>query len=413
MLFFSMVLFLLLSAFFSGSEIAFVSANKLGIELLKNKGSRRGRILSRFFDDPKAFISTMLVGNNIALVVFTMLMSGWVLQPLSYAMGDGLWIHFMVTILITIVVLIFGEFLPKTLFRLYANETLFFLTYPLAFMHFLLAVPGWIITKLSNVILGVFVNQPEAQMENVLTRVDLEHFIQDSAIQSSDEIETDMFKNALHLKQVKVKHVMVPRTEIVYIDVDSSIDELIEVFQDTKHSRILVCDGDMDNVMGYVHHQQLLQPHKSLRKLIMEIPFVPEVMGVFDLLHLFNKERNGIACVVDEFGGTSGLITLEDILEEIFGEIEDEHDQEDWIDEQISDREYLFSGRLEIDFLNDKYDHLNFPEGDYSTISGYLVMTFGTIPEQGAEIELNGYRFTIELVSDTKIETVRVVKLDE
>ena len=405
--------FLLLSAFFSGAEIAFVSANKLGIELMKNKGSRRGQILARFFERPKNFIGTMLVGNNIALVVFTMLMSGLILGPLKFVFGEGLVAHFFSTIIITIVVLIFGEFLPKTLFRLYANETLFSMAYPLAFINFILAIPARIMTWMSNLILRIFVSKPEEQMETVLTRVDLEHFIQDTAIQASEDIETDMFKNALHLQQVKVKQVMVPRTEIVYIDVDSTIDELITAFQETKHSRILVCEGDIDHVLGYVHHQQLLQKSRSLRRLIMDIPIVPEVMGVFDLMFFLTRERNSIACVVDEFGGTAGLITLEDILEEIFGEIEDEHDEEEWIDQQISDREYLFSGRLEIDYLNEKYQQIDFPEGEYSTLSGYLVMTAGTIPEQGAEIEFNGYRFVLELVSDTKIETVRVIKLED
>lgn len=413
MLIFTILIFLMLSAFFSGAEIAFVSANKLGIELLKNKGSRRGILLAHFFDRPKQFIGAMLVGNNIALVVFTILMSGLILAPLKYALGDGFLVHLLSTIIITIVVLIFGEFLPKTLARLYANEVLFTFTYPLAVINFLLALPARLMTWLSNLILRLFISKPEDQMETVLTRVDLEHFIQDSAIQSNDDIETDIFKNALHLEQVKVKQVMVPRTEIVYIDVDSTIEELIENFKETKHSRLLVCDGDIDHVMGYVHHQQLLQKAKSLRRLIMDIPIVPEVMGVLDLMYFLTKERNSIACVVDEFGGTAGLITLEDILEEIFGEIEDEHDDEEWIDEQISEREYLFSGRLEIDYLNEKYQQINFPEGEYSTLSGYLVMTSGTIPEQGGEIELNGYRFILELVSDTKIETVRVIRLEE
>lgn len=413
MLILAIIVFLLLSAFFSGAEIAFVSANKLGIELLKNKGSRRGLILAGFFDRPKNFIGTMLVGNNIALVVFTMLMSGLILGPLKYAFGDGFLVHLLSTIIITIVVLIFGEFLPKTLFRLYANEVLLSLSYPLAFFNFILAIPARLMTSMSNLLLRIVVSKPEDQMETVLTRVDLEHFIQDTAIQSSDDIETDMFKNALHLQQVKVKQVMVPRTEIVYIDVDSSLDELIKEFQDTKHSRILVSEGDVDNVLGYVHHQQLLQRPRNLKRLVMEIPIVPEVMGVLDLMYFLTRERTNIACVVDEFGGTSGLITLEDILEEIFGEIEDEHDDEEFIDEQISEREYLFSGRLEIDYLNEKYQQIEFPEGDYSTISGYLVMTSGTIPEQGGEIELNGYRFILELVSDTKIETVRVIKLED
>lgn len=413
MLITAIIFFLLLSAFFSGSEIAFVSANKLGIELQKNKGSKRGRLIAGFFENSKNFIGTMLVGNNIVLVIFTILLSGLLSGPLTFLFGAGILVNLTSTVLITIILLIFGEFLPKTLFRLYANEMLLALAYPLAFFHYLLAIPARIMTGISNLFLRIFINKPEEQMENVLTRVDLEHFIQDTAIQSSDDIETDMFKNALHLQRVKVKQVMVPRTEIVHIDIDSSIDELIEAFQETKHSRVIICDGDIDHVLGYVHHQQLLKKSKSLKRLIMDIPIVPEVMGVMDLLYYLTKERNSIACVVDEFGGTVGLVTLEDILEEIFGEIEDEHDDEEYIEQQISEREYLFSGRLEIDYLNEKYQQIELPEGDYSTLSGYLVMTSGKIPEQGAEIELNGYRFVLELVSDTKIETVRVIRLEE
>jgi len=215
----------------------------------------------------------------------------------------------------------------------------------------------------------------------------------------------------LEFRQVKVKECVVPRTEIQAIDINASIEELLALFQSSRLSRIVVIDGDMDNILGYVHHQQMLSQPKQLKNIVLDIPFVPEVMRVQEVMNLFIKSRVSIACVVDEFGGTAGIITLEDIVEEIFGEIEDEHDQEDYIEQQISEQEFLFSGRLEIDYLNEKYEVLNFPEGEYHTLSGYLVTTTETIPQQGVEIELEGYRFILELVSDTKIETIRVVKL--
>ncbi|MEM1120123.1 MAG: hemolysin family protein, partial [Bacteroidota bacterium] len=240
----------------------------------------------------------------------------------------------------------------------------------------------------------------------------LAHFIEASFSSDTDEeIDKELFQNALEFRQVKVKECMVPRTEIQAIDVNASIEELLQLFQDSKLSRILVTDGDMDNILGYVHHQQMLNKPKKLANIILDIPFVPEVMRVQEVMNRFIKGRISIACVVDEFGGTAGIITLEDIVEEIFGEIEDEHDQEDYIEQQFSETEYLFSGRLEIDYLNEKYERLNFPEGEYHTLSGYLVTITETIPQQGIEIDLDGYRFILELVSDTKIETIRVLKL--
>ena len=206
---------------------------------------------------------------------------------------------------------------------------------------------------------------------------------------------------------------MVPRTEIENVDINATVDELKQVIIESHLSRIIVTKDDIDNVRGYVHHQQLLKKPKTIKEIVLKIPFVPEAMRVRDLMYKFIKEELSIACVVDEFGGIAGIITLEDILEEIFGEIEDEHDQEEYVETQVTENEYIFSGRLEVDYLNDKYEHLKFPEGEYSTLSGYLVMTTETIPAQGAELEMDGFRFILELVSDTKIETIRVIKLPE
>ncbi len=404
-------IYLFFSALFSGTEIAFISASKLRVELKKQKGSKKGTILAGFYDNAARFLGAMLVGNNIALVLFAMVMEG-LLEPMLEGFIPGGISLLVYTLIITIIVLIFGEFLPKTLFRLYANDILYFLAYPLKVILWILAIPAWMMTKLSNFLLRVFFKTPVEETENILTRLDLESFIKDTRLDDSEEeIDTDLFERALHLRNVKVKECMVPRTEIEDIDVNGTVEELKQVFAETNLSRIIVSKDDIDTVQGYVHHQQMLYDPKSVKSQVIDIPFVPEAMRVRDLLNKFIKERGNIACVVDEYGGTAGIITLEDILEEIFGEIEDEHDQEEYVEAQVSDWEYIFSGRLEIDYLNEKYEHLEFPEGDYTTLSGYLVMTTGTIHEPGAEIELDGYKFILELVSETKIETVRVIKL--
>ena len=412
---FTLILFfLLLSALFSGSEIAFVSANKLRIELKKNKGSRRGAILAHFYEKPADFLGTMLVGNNIALVIFTTMLSK-VLEPLFQqylGIENAGMLLLITTILITIIVLIFGEFLPKTLFRLFADDVLYFLAYPLRFLQWLLWLASWVMIRLSNLFLRVFLNSEVSQVENALTRVDLGDFIQSSITEENDDIYTDLFHNVLQLREVKVKECMIPRPEIEDVDVNDNIEDLEQLFRETKLSRLIVTEDDIDNVLGYVHHAQMLKNPKDIKRLILNIPFVPETMRAQVLMNRFIKTGTTIACVVDEYGGVAGIITLEDILEEIFGEIEDEHDQEEYIEMQVSDKEYIISGRLEIYYLNEKYEMLDFPEGEYETLSGYLVTTTEAIPEQNAEILLEGYKFILELVSDTKIETIRVIKLD-
>jgi len=402
------ILFLVLSALFSGSEIAFISANKLGIEVRRNSGGRRGRILASFYDDPKGFISSMLVGNNIALVVFTTLMTTLLSGIFISWIGDGLMLLLINTLVVTAVVLLFGEFLPKTLFRLYSGELLYYLAYPLVFFTWLLKIPTWLVSGISEIFIKKILRAEIDAEDYRISRLDLEQYVEDTVLDEDERLEKELFINALNLKQVKVRECMIPRTEIVAMDVTDTIEELKDQFLETRHSRIIIYDGDLDKIIGYVHHQQLIKKPKSIRKALLDIPIVPETMSVQDLLSAFIKDSTSIACVVDEYGGISGLVTMEDLQEEIFGEIEDEHDQEDHVDMQISDQEYLFSGRLEIDYLNEKYDHIHFPEGDYHTLSGYLVMTSGEIPEQGSVIQMTPYEFILELVSDTKIETVRV-----
>lgn len=409
MLFFLILLFLALSAFFSGSEIAFVSANKLNVEIKRNKGSRRGNILGQLFDNPSEFLGAMLVGNNVALVVFTYLMTQ-LMEPFFLTIVQNEIVLLLInTLIITLIVLVFGEYLPKTLFRLYANEVLYNLSYLLKIFKVILKLPTWLMIKLTNLMLRWFVKSPAENISMALNRLDLQNYMEDTISSFNEEIDQEIFTNALNLNQLKVRDCMVPRMEIIEADKSNSVDDILKLFKETNVSRILVTNGDIDNVIGYIHHQKLLNNPKSVKPLIMDIMLVPDAMNAQDLMFKFIKENNNIACVVDEFGGTAGVITLEDVLEEIFGDIEDEYDIEDHIERQISETEFLFSGRLEIDDLNDKFDQLSFPEGEYQTLSGFLVMSTGNIPEKEGEVwEIDNYKFVIEKLSDTKIETVRV-----
>jgi len=339
----------------------------------------------------------------------TLLAGSWVGSRLGGE--DSFSFLFASTIFITLIVLVFGEFLPKTLFRLFADDVLYFLAYPLRLIQWLLTSVSWVMIRLSNLLLKGFLKSEVAVVENALTRVDLGDFIRTSVTDAEDEVDTELIENVLQLRDVRVRDCMIPRPEVEDIDVNDNIEDLKQLFRETKLSRIIVTEDDIDNVLGYVHHSQMLKKPKEIRRLILNIPFVPEAMKVQDLMNRFISKGTTLACVVDEYGGVAGIITLEDILEEIFGEIEDEHDQEEYIETQVSETEFIFSGRLEIDHLNEKYESINIPEGEYKTLSGYIVMTTATIPEPGAEIELDGYRFILELVSETKIETIRVIKL--
>jgi putative hemolysin len=402
---------IILSAFFSGSEIAYLSANKLSIEVLKNKGSKRGQMLTNLYRDPKSFLSTMLVGNNLVLVLYTMLFSS-ILSPLIAMIipGSIFAVSFITTIILTIIILVLGEFIPKTIFRLYANELIYRLAPMLRFFSWILLIPSWILTKTSNLIIRIVFGKVQTNNEYNITKLDLEHYI-NTNVNEEKEIDKEILTNALNLNQLRVRDCMVPRNEIVFVDKNDDLNTVKEVFVSSKHSRLIVADGDVENIIGYFHHQQLFKNITSLKRNIIDIDYVPDVMNVQDLMYKFIKNGTNMACVVDEFGGTAGIITLEDILEEIFGEIADEHDEEDFTEKMISENEYIFSGRLELSYLNSKYTHLNFPEEEYVTLSGYIVMTHGSIPEVAESLELDNYRFEILSRTDTKIDEVRVVKI--
>ena len=405
----SIVLCLLLSALFSGSEIAYVSANKLRVELKKKRGTRRSRILAGWFDRPADFMSSMLVGNNIALVAFTTLISGsfeWLVGPTE----GSLWSLLGETVILTLIVLVVGEYLPKTLFRLFADDALYFFATPLRLLQGLLYVPAQVMTSVSNAVLRLFFRRPAEELDTVLTRLDLENFVNESRASADEDtvtIDTKLFGNALNLSTVRVRDCMVPRTEIESVDVSVSIDELERKFLDTRLSRILVVDGDMDNVLGYVHHQQLLGMPKAVADIVLEVTYIPEQAKVTDLLDQSIKDQLSIACVVNEFGDIAGLVTMEDLLEEIFGEIEDEFDEDEYVEVVNADGTYRFSGRLEVSYLNEKYD-LNLPEGEYHTLSGFIVTEAERVPEQDESLELRGFSFRMAAVSNTRIEVVEL-----
>jgi len=412
MLIFGIILFTILSAMFSGTEIAFVSANRVGIEIEKNKKTLRARILGSFYENPKKFISVMLIGNNIALVILTFLFSKLLNPYIELIVSNPLGVLLINTVLITIFILIFAEFLPKTVFRAYANNAMVALVYPIYFFNILLKIPTIIFTALSSFLLKHLFKTSIEDHDIQLTRIDLEHFI-DKNISEDDDIEKEMFQNVLTLNQVKARDIMVPRPEIVTIDKSESRSELIKVFDKSKHSRIIVIDDNVENVLGYIHHQQLINgKFKKVEERIMPINFIPETMNARDLMMKFIKNSENIAIIVDEYGSVAGLITLEDLIEEIFGEIEDEYDKEDTIEKDLGNNQYLFSGRLEIDYINEKYDNLDLPDDEYNTLSGLIVMTTGTIPKEGDEFTIENYLFKILKVSKKKVELVELTKLE-
>ncbi len=409
MLIFWIITFLLLSAFFAGTEIAFFTASKLGVEIRKTKGTQSSKILSYFYDQPDKFITVMLIGNSISLVTLSYLLSAFfesLLIPFNLSPGVLLVLN---TGFATLVILIIGEFMPKVLFSLYANELIFPLAYIVQFFYVILYIPSLVVSGISRFLIKLFFKEGEVKPRYRFSALDLEHYIDGPLRIPEDEINADIFKNTLNLKQVRVKACMIPRNEIVYVDQHCSMDELVKAFADSKHSRIIVTEGDIDNILGYIHHQQMFKEQKTIKAMVMDMPFVPETLNVYDLMLRMNKLRISMACVVDEFGGTSGIITLEDILEEIFGEIEDEHDKEEFIEEVVSPYEFVFSGRLELSYLKQEFD-IDLPPGEYQTLSGYIVTQSGNIPEQGDEFIWDNYKFILESVSDTRIERVRIVK---
>lgn len=402
------------SAFFSGMEIAFVSSNKLRFEMDRNEQSLTSRILSIFYRNPNNFISTMLVGNNIALVIYGILMAELIEQNLLAGYIDN---EFMLvltqTIISTLIILVTGEFVPKTLFKINPNFTLNICAIP-AFICYVILYP---ISKLASGLSGIllFLTGTKINKEasdKAFTKVDLDHFIQ-SSIQDSDNeeginTEVKIFQNALDFSSIKIRDCMVPRTEIIAIEEDSSMEELMELFVEKGISKILVYQDNIDNIIGYIHSSEMFNEPEDWKKCIRQLPFVPETMNANKLMKLFMQQKKSLAVVVDEFGGTSGIVALEDLVEQIFGEIEDEHDTTTYVAKSVGNNEYVLSGRLDIEKANELFS-LDLPESDeYQTIGGLILHQYQSFPKAHEIITLDKFQFRIIKVTATKIELIRL-----
>ncbi len=402
---------LILIGFFAGYEIAFVSANRLSIELKKKQGKQSGFILSDFVENPAKFIGTCLIGLNTVLVIYGLLfdefLKGIAWNPLNV---ENEYLKLIIdTIISAIIVLIFGEFIPKAIFRA-RNDSLLSFFAPLAkFFHTIFEPLTNLFVSLSQWILKYVFNVRVNDKTQAFTKVDLEHFFQQTKEQDEDsqELNTELFENALSLPTIKIRQCLVPRTEIEGVDKDISIEALHQRFIQTKLSKLLIFDENIDNILGYVHQTDLFKKPSSIQQILHPILAVPESMSAADLINKFTKGRKSIAWVVDEFGGTAGIVTMEDLLEEIFGEIHDEYDVEEFVEKQLAEDEFIFSGRLELDYLKEKYN-LEFPENDSETLSGYIIQKHESIPTQKETIIIDDYRFDILSVSETRIDTVKM-----
>ncbi len=403
------IISVLLSAFFSGMEIAFVSANKMHIELEKKKDTYLARILGKLTQKPSRFITTMLVGNNIALVIYGFFMGDLLTSFLDPFIESKFVLLLVQTLISTLAILITAEFLPKAIFRIYSNEMLKFFAIPAYFFFIILFFISEFITFISDFFLKVFFNTKEDQQKLVFSKAELGAYISEQLEASADEevdSEIQIFQNALEFHNVKAREAMIPRTEIVAIEVHDSLKNLKNLFVDTGLSKIMVFNQSLDDIIGYVHVFELFKKPKNIRSILLPIELVPESMMIHDILNNLIKKRKSVAVVLDEYGGTSGLITVEDIIEELFGEIEDEHDKTVLLEEKINDREYKFSARLEVDYLNETYD-LDLDENpSYETLGGLIVNHTENIPSQGEKVEIGNYQFTILKVSASKIEEI-------
>jgi CBS domain containing-hemolysin-like protein len=413
-----MLLFLAMfaSALFSGIEIAFVSANRLKIELDKNRGELTAKLLSNFLKQPAKFIGAMLLGNNVALVIYSIIMAKLLeSQIVAHIVSNELAVLLIQTILSTIVVLVFAEFLPKTLFRINPNKVLSIAAIPLVIVYYMLLPFTYFTVGVSNLILKLF-NVDTSESDLAFSKIDLEDFvanIQESQEEGEDvDSEIQIFKNALAFADVKVRECMVPRTEITALEVESPIEDLQLKFIETGLSKILIYRDSIDNIIGYAHSKELFKQPESIKSILLPVSIVPEVMSANEMLKKSLEERRSIAVVVDEFGGTSGVLTIEDILEEIFGEIEDEHDMEELLEVRLADNVFQFSARIEIDYLNEKYK-LDLPESEeYETLGGFIINIHESIPEKGEIITSENVVFTVNEVSDNKIEIITLEKTD-
>jgi len=410
---------LLASAFSSGMEIAFITANKLKIELDKKQGVFASNIIGHFINKPKLFIATMLIGNNAAMVVYGIYMGEVIEHSVSnsfpeFANSIGEFgVVLTQTILSTIIVLVFAEFIPKAIFSINPNRWLNMMAIPLAVWYVVLYVFAWIVTGISDMFIRLVVRKEIKDEVVEVGRIDLDHYLEQATgnIDQSKAIdhEIQIFQNALDFSNLKARDCLVPRNEIVAIEITDSIDNLRKRFIETRLSKILVFRDNIDHIIGYAHSYELFKKPGHIQHILRPISIIPEPMQAYEILEMFIKQKKQVAVVVDEFGGTAGMITMEDIVEEIFGEIEDEHDKEETTEIQHADGTFDFSARLEIDYLNNKYN-LELPENQeaYDTLGGLLLFLRGDIPEENETISQGVYKFTPLKVSETRIELVKI-----
>jgi putative hemolysin len=412
---------LIFIGFFSGIELAFVSANKLSIELNRKQGTYSGKIWGNYSDNPARFIGTTLVGANIVLVIYGLLIGsllapGWNLLaselPLSLA-GYIKYIKLLFETVLSTLLLLFVEFIFKAFFRARNNEILNYgiITYVTSFFYSLLSSIAAFFVTIAEWLLKNLFNVKINKKKEVFSKYDLEHFMQQSKgheEEDTSEINKELFENALSLGEIKLRQCLIPRKEIKGVDSRTPVEEVKKKFIETHLSKLVVYENNIDNITGYIHQLGLFKNPASVQEVLLPIPTVPESMSATDLMNKFSKERKSIAWVIDEFGGTAGIVTMEDILEEIFGDIKDEYDTEEFVDKQLSDNEFIFSGRLELDYITEKYK-LQFPYDEAAeTLSGYIIHNNESIPRQKEKIIFGNYEFDILNVSDTRIETVKV-----
>ena len=412
---------LIFSAFFSGMEIAYVSSNKVFLEIQKQKKDVIARVLSVITLKPSKFIATMLIGNNIALVVYGFLMGdllvGWFasLLPAQNKILNYLLIDlslFSQTVISTAVILLTAEFIPKVFFQIYANTFVRFFAIPSFVFYKLFSWISDFVIWISDTILKKFFKTEGDQVNLALTRDELGNYISEQ-IESMDEYddvdsEIQIFQNALEFPELKAREVMIPRTEILAVDYLESLEKVTELFISSGYSKIIVYKNSIDDILGYVHAFELFNKPKNIRSIIRPVEFVPETILIKDVMNFLIKKRKSVAVVIDEYGGTSGIMTIEDIVEELFGEIEDEHDSADLIENQLSNTEFIFSARLDVDYINEHYK-LELPEDEhYETLGGLIVSRTEEIPSVGDELIIEKFKFCIKQVSSTKIDTVHL-----
>jgi len=409
---FLIFLSLLFSAFFSGMEIAFISANKLKIELDNKKGEWSAKIISFFSKKPAWFIAAMLIGNNIALVIYSIYMADYLFPVLSNLGLSSSWILLLQTLFSTFFILIFAEFLPKAIFRINPNAVLKIFSLGLILIYILLLPVTFFVVKLTNIIFMLFGGDSSKNDKISFKKTDLDQYLEElkKDLNEGEEMEHDVkiFHNALSFSEVIARDCIVPRNEIIALEINDNIETLKQLFLDTGYSRIIIYKENIDNIIGYVHSVELFKFPKTIKSVLLPIGIIPESMSANKILEDFIVKKRGVNVVVDEYGGTAGILTMEDIIEEIFGEIDDEHDQSNMNHEQISENKYIFSARVEIDFINEKY-RLELPEKeDYETLGGLILNYAETIPEKNESFIINNYKITVLEVDENKINKVGI-----